>query len=93
MNKKELKTLIEQIVHEQVVGMSKAYMFKEQIMKRVQEGLIAEEENVSSQADFTHVLENEIEKVRSDMDLTFDMVSRSLGNVPFEIFYKAFKPK
>lgn len=98
MTKTELKTLVEQVVRQEtsrLAGMSKGYMFKEQIMKQVQDGLVAELENIHSPLDFQKAVDSEIEKVKSDMDLTYEMVSRTLKDIPFEIFIKAYgsKPK
>lgn len=94
MNKRELKQLIEQVVKQEttkMVGMSKGYMFKEQIMQMVQSGLAAESENIHTQQDFMKAVDSEIEKVKSDMDLTYEMISRTLKGVPFDIFLKAVK--
>ncbi len=96
MTKSELKTLVEQIVKQEtsrLVGMSKGYMFKEQIMKQVQDGVVAELPNIHSPMDYQKAVDAEIEKIKSDLDLTFEMVSRTLKDIPFEIFAKAYKPK
>lgn len=96
MTKTELKTLVEQIVKQEtsrLAGMSKGYMFKEQIMKQVQDGVVAELENIHSPLDYQKAIDSEVEKVKSDLDLTFEMVSRTLKDIPFEIFVKAYKPK
>jgi hypothetical protein len=90
MNEKQIKTLVEEIVRETVVGMSKNYMFKEQVMQRVQQGILVSADNISTQGDYVTVIDDEIEKVRSDMDLTYDAVARSLKGIPFEIFLQAF---
>jgi len=91
MNKRELKQLIEQVVKQEtskMVGMSKGYMFKEQIMQMVQSGLSAESENIHTQQDFMKAVDSEIEKVKSDMDLTYEMISRTLKSAPFDILLK-----
>lgn len=103
MNKKELKQLIEQIIKEEnfdvknpsnrIVGMSKNYLFKEQIMKMVQEAVASSQDAVKSQDDYVRVIQGEIDNIKSDMDVTYDMVQKSLEAIPFEIFYKALGRK
>ena len=96
MTKSELKTLVEQIVKQEtsrLVGMSKGYMSKEQIMTQVQVGVVAELPTIHSPMDYQKAVDAEIEKIKSDLDLTYEMVSRTLKDIPFEIFVKAYKPK
>ena len=101
MTNKELKQLIEQIIKEETldpnskrkVGMSNNYLFKEQIMKMVQDAVLASVDSVGSQEDYSKTIESEIESIKADMDMTFDMVKQTLNGIPFEIFFKAMSKK
>lgn len=92
MNEKEFKALIEQVVRQEmanVVGMSKSYMYKEQIMQQVQQAVASQGDSIKSQEDFARIIDSEIENIKGDMNSTFEMISRTLKSVPFDIYLKA----
>lgn len=91
MNKEEIKYLIEQVVEQEVINIGKAALFKEQIMQMVQQAVAASEDNVANQNDFIQVIDSEIDKIKADMDLTYDMIARTLKSIPYEVFYKSTK--
>jgi len=91
MNKKELQKLISEIVIQETekVSMGKAYRYKEELMQVVQSALAARSDTIENQEEFQAVIDEEIEKLRRDVDMTLDMVARTLYMIPF----KAFKAK
>lgn len=96
MNEKEFKALVEQVVRQEmanVVGMSKSYMYKEQIMQQVQQAVASQGDSIKSQEDFARTIDSEIENIKGDMNSTFEMISRTLKSVPFDIYMKASTAK
>lgn len=91
MDRKKLKLLIEQMVKKELVSMSKSYMFKEELMKIVQNSLKSYANDITNQEDFEQTIDNELSKLQSDLDLTISMIGKALKAIPFEIFFKAMK--
>lgn len=91
MSKKELQKLINEIVIQETekVSMGKAYRYKEELMQVIQSALAARSDMVENQEEFQAVIDEEVEKLRNDVDMTLDMIARTLYMVPF----KAFKAK
>lgn len=96
MNKRDLQKLVESIVEEEMVkkeqtklGMSNNYLHKEAIMHMVQQALLSQVETVKSQEEFAMAVDQTVENIRADMDLTYDMVSKTLKAVPFSVFFTA----
>lgn len=96
MNKRDLTRLVEAIVEEEMtkteqtkLGMSNNYLHKEAIMHMVQQALLSKAEVVQTQEEFSMAVDQTIEDIRADMDLTYDMVSRTLKAVPFSVFFQA----
>lgn len=89
MDEKELRKLIEQVVRQETAQIGTAYLFKEQIMQMVQKAVAASQDEVANQDDFIKVIDHEIDNIKADMDLTYNMIARTLKGIPFEIFFKA----
>lgn len=91
MNKKELRKFISEIVIQEAekVSMGKAYRYKEELMQAIQSALMSRGETIENQEEFQAVIDEEVEKLRRDVDMTLDMIARSLYMIPF----KAFKTK
>lgn len=96
MKLEELKNLIRETVRETLVvendgkiHMGKAYRMKEELMKVVQDGIRANSDLIESQEEYERIVDEEVQKLRSDLDLTLSMIGRTLYQVPFQ----AFKPK
>ena len=94
-----LKKLTEQV---SPVPIGKAYLWKEEIMKKVQETMAEMAPNgVGSQGEFTELLEKVLNIIQdeakaefsqdeakvADIELTLSMIERSLGMVPFQVFF------
>jgi len=99
MKLEELKKLIRETVRESLivesdgkVHMGKAYRFKEQLMQVVQNGIRAYADQIESQDQYEGIVDQEIQKLREDFDLTLSMIGRALYQVPFQAF-KGPKPK
>lgn len=93
MKLEELRKLIRETVRESLqleddgkVHMGKAYRFKEDLMQAVQNGIRANADLIESQDEFEGIVDQEIQKLREDLDLTLSMIGRSLYQVPFQAF-------
>lgn len=88
MKKTELEKLISESVQEALneVEMGKAYRWKEAIMSAVQDALYAYSDTIDSQEQLEEAIDNEIEKIRQDIEMTLDMIGRTLYQVPFAVF-------
>lgn len=84
-----LKKLIKTITEQEMANIGQAALFKEQVMQMVQRALMAHKNAVVNQSEFNKVIDKEIENIKAEMDLTFDMISRTLKGIPFHIFFKA----
>lgn len=85
----KLETIIESIIEEEIANIGQAALFKEKIMQMVQKAIAVHKDSVSNQSDFNSVIDSEIDTVKAEMDVTFDMVARTLKGIPFEVFYSA----
>lgn len=93
MKIEELRELIRETVRESLVvendgkvHMGKAYRMKEDLMKVVQDGIRAYADEIESQEQFEGIVDQEIQKLREDLDLTMSMIGRALYQVPFQAF-------
>lgn len=86
---KTLEFLLEEPMDKTKIGPSKGYRYKEELMQVVQSALAARSDTIENQEEFQAVIDEEIEKLRRDVDMTLDMVARTLYMIPF----KAFKAK
>lgn len=68
------------------IGPSKSYRHKEELMKVVQDGIRAYADEIESQEQFEGIVDQEIQKLREDLDLTMSMIGRALYQVPFQAF-------
>jgi len=98
MRLNELKKMIREQVQNALgepdaaqVTMGKAYRWKELVMKAVQDSLYARGDLIESQEQLESAVDEEIQKIREDLDLTMSMIGRALYQVPFQAF-KAPKP-
>jgi len=100
INLTELKKIIRETVQDSLsqsgdeqkfVSMSGGYRWKEAIMKAVQDALYARGDMVDSQDQLEGAIDEEIQKIREDLDVTLSMIGRALYQVPFQVF-KAPKP-
>lgn len=89
----EIKKLIHDIVRESLtveaggqVQMGRAYRLKEQLMQAVQHGIQANSDLIESQEEYEGIVDQEIQKLREDLDLTLSMIGRTLYQVPFQAF-------
>jgi len=96
----ELRKLIRETVQDtlaqagkeqELVSMSGGYRWKEAIMKAIQDALYARGDMVDSQDQLEGAVDEEIQKIREDLDLTLSMIGRALYQIPFQAF-KAPKP-
>ena len=86
----KLIELIEAVlVAEQITTAGNNYLWKEQLMQLIQRGVIASRDAISNQDDFNRVIEEEINKAKADMDLSYEMIEQTLKQIPQEIFFKA----
>lgn len=93
MKKSELEKMIRESVQEALteveaekVTMGKAYRWKEAIMQAVQDALYARADTIDSQEQLEGAIDEELQKIREDIDLTLSMIGRSLYQVPFAVF-------
>lgn len=89
-----LQVLFEQAVQPKQQGqIGKAYLFREQIMQMVQSELksMAKGGAITSQEQYVAACEDVLTKIRSDFDLTFSMIERTLKQVPFQAFVSETK--
>jgi len=88
MKKTELEQLIEVSVQDALsqVGMGKAYRWKEAIMQAVQGALYSRADMIDSQIQLEGAIDEEVQKIREDLDMTLEMIARSLYQVPFSVF-------
>ena len=93
MKLEEIKKLILETVRESLViendgkvHMGKAYRMKEELMQVVQDGIRANSELIESQEEYEGIVDQEIQKLREDLDLTLSMIGRALYQVPFQAF-------
>ena len=70
----------------QKIGPSKSYRWKEELMQAVQNGLRASADFFESQDEYENFVDQEIEKLKEDLDLTLSMIGRALYQVPFQAF-------
>lgn len=68
------------------VTMGKAYRWKEAVMQAVQDALYARADTIDSQEQLEGAIDEELQKIREDLDLTLSMIGRSLYQVPFQAF-------
>jgi hypothetical protein len=68
------------------IGPSKSYRRKEELMQVVQDSIRAYSELIESQAEYEDIVDQEIQKLREDLDLTLSMIGRTLYQVPFQVF-------
>ena len=84
-----LESLLEELLEEAPdpkIGPSKAYRWKEAIMSAVQDALYARSDTNDSQIQLEGAIDEEIQKIREDVDMTLEMIARSLYQVPFSAF-------
>lgn len=88
MKKSELEKLISESVQEALneVEMGKAYRWKEAVMSAVQDALYARGDTIDSQEQLEGAIDEEIEKARQDIEMTLEMIARSLYQVPYTAF-------
>ena len=67
------------------LGPSKAYMWKENLMKQVQAAVLDNLENISSTQDLEKVIDGEIFNIKSEFDRTLDMIGRTLKQIPLSV--------
>lgn len=93
--KNNLSLLLEFLFKEQVeaetkprekIGPSKSYRWKEELMQAVQKALEARAVTIENQEEFQAVIDEEIEKLRRDIEMTLEMIARTLYQVPFQAF-------
>lgn len=86
-----LKAYIHSVVMTEMaeLGPSKAYVWKENLMKQVQTAVLDNLEAISSQQDLEKVIDGEILNIKSEFDRTLDMVGRTLKQVPIEVLKNA----
>lgn len=84
---------INKIINEEMAYIGQAALFKEQIMQMVQRALASHEASIGNQEDFNRVIDKEIDNIKAEMDITYDMIARALKAIPFHIFYQAINPK
>ena len=68
------------------ITMGKAYRWKEAVMGAVQDALYARADLIESQEQLEGAVDEEIQKIREDLDLTLSMIGRTLYQVPFQAF-------
>lgn len=85
------------------VNIGKAYLWKERLMQDVQNEIIKlAPHGVSSQKEFVEIVEKAIENVERkqrnkitqetemvDVELTFNMIERTLKMIPYQVFFAA----
>ena len=92
MKKSKFKLIVEQMVKRELASIGKSYMFKEQLMKIVQDSLASYNVNdITSQEEFEQIIDKELIKVSEDLDRTLSMIEKALKAIPYEIFFKALK--
>lgn len=87
--KEMIRLLAEQAVQPKAQGqIGKAYLFREQVMQMIQSELksLAKGGAITSQEQYVAACDDVLTKIRSDFDLTFSMVERTLKQVPFQAF-------
>ena len=88
----ELKKMIREQVQNAMadettlVTMGKNYRWKESVMSAVQDALYARGDMIDSQDQLEGAIDEEIQKIREDLDLTVSMIGRTLYQVPFQTF-------
>lgn len=89
--KQLIQMLVEQAISEQGVQpkqgqIGKGYLYKEQIMQMVQAELRSKVQAgaIKSQADYEAAVMDTLTKIRSDFDLTFSMIERTIKQVPYQ---------
>lgn len=100
MKYEQLKKIIHETVRdtlqaankEKEVHMGGAYRMKEDLMKAVQDSIRANAELIESQVEYEDFIDQELEKIKEDIDLTLSMIGRALYQVPFQAF-KGPKPE
>ena len=68
------------------VQIGKKYRFKENLMQTVQDGIKANINTIKSQEEYQKTIDDEVAKLREDLELTLNMISRSLYQIPFQAF-------
>ena len=80
------------MLHEEkeVAVLSKSYRFKEDLMQAVQGGLYSagSSDSFDTQDMYEETVDQEVEKLRGDLELTLSMIARALYQVPFQAFKK-----
>ncbi len=75
------------LFEEEKVGMGKKYQWKEALMSAVQDSLKERAEDFNTQEEYQQAVDEEIDKINQETKNAFEMIKRSLYQVP----YKAFK--
>jgi hypothetical protein len=83
MKRRSAKGLHEFLFESTPQGPGQAYLWKENMMQMVQQGIRANAERFDTQEDYLQVLEEELENIRAEVDTTVEMVRSSLSMVPF----------
>lgn len=94
MKLKQLKKIIQETVRdtlqaankEKEVQMGGAYRMKEDLMKAVQDSIRANSDLIESQNEYEDMVDQELKKLKEDLDLTLSMIGRALYQVPFQAF-------
>ena len=88
-----LKAFIHSVVLTEMSGLgpSKAYAWKENVMRQVQSAVLDNLENISSPQDLEKVIDGEVQNIKADFDKTLNMVAMTLKQVPIRILKNALK--
>lgn len=91
MRKNKIHPHIKSFIHSVVmaemspVGPSKSYIWKESLMKEVQEHILDRLNEVKTQEDLAKVTSEEINKLSVDFKSTLEMINLTLRQIPVDI--------
>lgn len=72
-----------------LIGPSKSYSWKEQLMQKVQKELLTNLDNIQTQQDLDSFIDSKIDVLRQEMEQTLGMISNTLKKIPLDVLKRA----